>query len=311
MIESGDSVCENAQVNWDDLRYVLALSRHRTLSRAATQLLASHTTVARRLQALEQRLGVRLFAHTPDGYVATAAGQEVIEVAERTEAELLALEARVVGGDAQLQGKLRVSTMDMLFRVYQPAFSSFTDRYPGIELTVASGDGAVNLQRREADVVLRMTSTPPESLVGRKVARLQFAVYVSRALRERAGSNPSYSDFPWIHWDERLDPQWLDAWLEEHVPNARIPLRVDFSSLSIQEAVAAGVGAHFLACVAADSDARLVRIGPVNPVFDRDLWLLTLPELRHMSRVRAFMDHMAEALRETAPQQLALMGELC
>ncbi|WP_437521277.1 LysR family transcriptional regulator [Sorangium sp. So ce726] len=283
-------------MDWDDLRHVLALSRHRTLSRAGVALRTTHTTVARRIKALEERLGVRLFAQMPDGYEPTAAGQDVVEVAERTEAELLALEARVLGRDAQLQGKLRVSTMDMLFRAYQPAFSSFTERYPGIELTVAAGDSEVSLPRREADVVLRMTSSPPEHLVGRKVGRIQFAVYASKALVERAGPQASYSDFPWIHWDERLDPRWLDAWLAANVPAARIAMRVDFSSMAIQEAVAAGVGAHFLACIAADSDPRLSRVGPIDPAYDRDLWLLTLPEVRNVNRVRAFMDHMTEAL---------------
>ncbi|WP_437643999.1 LysR family transcriptional regulator [Sorangium sp. So ce362] len=283
-------------MDWDDLRHVLALARHGTLSRAGVALRTTHTTVARRIRALEERLGVLLFAQTPDGYVATAAGQDVVEVAERTEGELLALEARVLGRDAQLQGRLRVSTMDMLFRVYQPAFSSFTERYPGVELTVASGDSEVSLPRREADVVLRMTSSPPEHLVGRKVGRVQFAVYASKGLAERAGQPARYADFPWIHWDERLDPRWLDAWLAANVPGARIAMRVDFSSMALQEAVAAGIGAHFLACIAADGDPRLARIGPIDPAFDRDLWLLTLPELRNVNRIRAFMEHMAEAL---------------
>ncbi|XYH99264.1 LysR family transcriptional regulator [Sorangium sp. So ce1128] len=283
-------------MDWDDLRHVLALSRHRTLSRAGVELRTTHTTVARRIRALEERLGVRLFAQMPDGYETTAAGQDVVEVAERTEAELLALEARVLGRDAQLQGKLRVSTMDMLFRVYQPAFSSFNERYPGIELTVAAGDSEVSLPRREADIALRMTSSPSEHLVGRKVGRIQFAVYASKALVERAGPQARYSDFPWIHWDERLDPRWLDAWLAANVPDARIAIRVDFSSMAIQEAVAAGMGAHFLACIAADGDPRLARIGPIDPAYDRDLWLLTLPEVKNVNRIRAFMDHMTEAL---------------
>jgi DNA-binding transcriptional LysR family regulator len=284
------------RVDWDDLRYVLALSRHRTLSRAGSALKATHTTVARRIRAIERELGVRLFTQSPEGYSVTSAGREVADVAERTEGELLAMEARVLRRDAQLSGGLRVSTMDMLFRVHHAAFSSFIERYPGVELTVASSDTEVSLTRREADVVLRMTMKPPEHLVGRKVGRVQFAVYASKALVERAGPRPRYADFPWIHWDARLDPRWLEAWLTANVPNARIPIRVDFGSLAIQEAVAAGMGAHFLACAAGEADPRLARIGPIDPSFDRDLWLLTLPELKEMSRVRAFMDHMSEAL---------------
>src|SRR5689334_14747142 len=112
-------------MDWDDLRYVLAISRDRTLSRAAVSLGASHTTVGRRVRALELKLGVRLFDQTPDGFMPTAAGQDIAEVAERMEGDMLSLEGRVLGRDARLQGRLRVATMDILFRRYHAAFSSF------------------------------------------------------------------------------------------------------------------------------------------------------------------------------------------
>jgi DNA-binding transcriptional LysR family regulator len=280
-------------VDWDDLRYVLAISRERTLSRAAESLGTSHTTVGRRLRALEEALGARLFDATPEGFVATAAGQDLAEVAERTESDVLALEARVLGQDVRLQGKLRVATMDMLFRRYQDAFASFLARYPSVELTVAASDREVSLLRREADVALRMTRTPPEHLVGRKVGRVEFAVYGSRQLVERVGAGAAYGAYPWLHWDERLEPRWLDDWLARHAPGAKVAVRVDMSSLLLREVIAAGVGIHFLACVEGDAEPRLQRIGPVVEEYARDVWLLTLPELRHTSRVRAFLDHMA------------------
>lgn len=155
-------MCKNAEMDWDDLRYVLAISRDRTLSRAAISLGASHTTVGRRVRALELKLGVRLFDQTPDGFMPTAAGQDIADVAERMEGDVLSLEGRVLGRDARLQGRLRVATMDILFRRYHDAFSSFMVRYPSVELTVTSSDNEVSLTRREADVALRMTSSPPE-----------------------------------------------------------------------------------------------------------------------------------------------------
>jgi DNA-binding transcriptional LysR family regulator len=279
-------------VDWDDLRYVLALSRHKTLSRAAAHLRQTHTTVGRRLRSIEAKLGVRLFEPTPDGFIATVAGHDVVEVAERLEAELLALEARVQGGDERLSGKLRVSTMDILFRRYRAAFLAFTKRYPGIELTINTTDSEASLTRREADVALRLTNTPPEHLVGRKLDRVDFAVYASKKLAARLGARATYADFPWLHWDERLNSRWLDAWLAAHAPNARIALRVDVSSLALRDAVSAGFGAHFLACFEGDADSSLKRIGPVHESFRRGVWLLTLTELRTTSRVRAFMDHM-------------------
>lgn len=288
------SCAKTFSVNWDDLRFVLALARHKTLSGAAKAMGGTHTTVARRLRGIEETLGVRLFTAGDAGYTPTAAGQAVIESAERTETEMLALEARVLGGDAKLEGKLRVTTMDILFRRYEQVFVSFLERFPGVELTVACGDNEASLTRRDADVALRMTNEPAEQLVGRKVGRVDFAVYASRKLARRIGPRATFSAYPWLHWDERLGARWLDAWLDASAPGARVAMRVDMSSVMLREAIAAGIGVHFLACSEGDTDSRLQRIGPVQKLHGRDVWLLTLAELRTASRVRAFMDHFVE-----------------
>ena len=291
------ALCEDARVHWDDLRYALAVARAGTLSGAAEALGVSHTTVGRRLRALEEGLGVRLFDATPEGFHPTEAGADLVAVAERMEADSLALEGRVLGRDARWTGALRVSVMELVFRAFRGVFVSFLERYPGIDLTVTATDDAVSLARREADVVLRLTNQPPEGLVGRKVGHLQFAPYAARSLVERVGEGAPLGAFPWIHWDERLNMQWLDAWLAQQAPGARVALRVDLSAAAMHELVAAGVGVQFLACVEGDADSSLVRLGPLDPFACRDLWVLTLPELRTTPRVRAFTDHMAEQLR--------------
>jgi DNA-binding transcriptional LysR family regulator len=291
LIEFPQSVCKNVHVNWDDLRFVLALARHRTLSGAAKALGGTHTTVARRLRGIEVTLGARLFDASAAGYTPTAAGQLVIEAAERTETEMLALEARVLGGDAKLEGKLRVTTMDILLRRYEKVFVSFLDRFPRVELTVVCSDTEASLTRRDADVALRMTNEPTEYLIGRKIGRMDFAVYASRALAKRVGPRAAFSAFPWLHWDERLGARWLDAWLAKHASGARIAMRIDMTSVALREVIAAGIGIHFLACSEGDTDPRLRRIGPADTAYSRDVWLLTLSELRTSSRVRAFIDH--------------------
>jgi DNA-binding transcriptional LysR family regulator len=288
-------LCNNVHMDWDDLRFVLALARHRTLSSAAKALGGTHTTVARRLRGIEKALGSRLFDASDAGYTPTAAGQLAIEVAGRTEVEMLALEARVLGGDTKLEGKLRVSTMDMLFCRFDAVFKSFLERYPSIELTIGCSDSEVSLMRRESDVALRMTNAPAGNLVGRKVGRVDFAVYASRTLARRVGPRAAFSQFPWLHWDERLGARWLDAWLAEHAPGARIAMRVDVSSLALREVIAAGIGVHLLACSEGDRDTRLCRIGAIQAVHSRDVWMLTMSELRTSSRVRALMDHFVES----------------
>lgn len=287
-------------MSWDDLRYVLALAREHTLSGAASKLAVTHTTVGRRLDEIERTLGVRLFDRTPDGYMLTSAGQDLADVAERVEAEVLAAEGRVLGRDGALEGSLRVSTKDILFRGYHQVFSSFIARHPSVALTVSTTDDEVSLTRRQADVVLRMTSKPPDYLVGRKVSRVDFAVYASKKLVARIGKKAPYEAYPWLNWDERLNLRWLDEWLAKNAPGARTAVRLDVSTLGLHAAVAAGLGVHFLACFEADADDSLQRIGPIEPAFSRDVWLLTLRELRSTRRVRAFMDHVETSLRPKA-----------
>jgi DNA-binding transcriptional LysR family regulator len=287
-------------MSWDDLRYVLALARERTLSGAALKLSVRHTTVGRRLEEIERALGVRLFDRTPDGYIPTSAGQDLAEVAERVESQVLAAEGRVLGRDTELEGALRVSTMDILFRGYHEVFSSFLVRYPSVALTISTTDDEVSLTRRQADVALRLTSKPPEHLLGRKVGRIDFAVYASKKLVAQIGKNAPYDAYPWLNWDERLNMRWLDEWLAANVPRARSVVWLDTSTLGLHAAVAAGIGVHFLACFDADTDPLLQRIGPIEPAFSREVWLLTLRELRSTRRVLAFMDHVDACLRTTS-----------
>lgn len=290
-------LCKTAQVQWDDLRFALAIARTGTLSAAAESLSVSHTTVSRRLRAMEEQLGARLFDATPEGFRPTAAGTDLVAVAERVEAETLALAGRVLGRDERLTGALRVSAMELVFRAFRGAFFSFMARYPSVALTVTTSDDEVSLSRREADVVLRLNNRPPETLVGRKLGSMQFDVYAARSLVARVGEGAPLGSYPWIHWDERLNMGWLDTWLAQHAPGARIALRVDVSAAAMHELVASGVGVQFLACVEGDADPSLVRIGPADPFARRDLWILTLPELRDTPRIKAFTDHVAEHLR--------------
>jgi len=281
-------------MDWDDLRYVLAVTRHGSLSSAGTALGVRHTTVSRRLQRLESRLGVRLFDRTPDGFVPTAAGVDLTEVATETEAAVLRAEGRVKGQDTALAGELRVSTLDWLFEAHADVFTSFCQRYPSVTLTVLATEAEVSLFRREADVALRLTNTPPETVVGRRVGSVRFAVYGSRSLVGDGGG--AWGSYPWLHWDERTEmARWLDGWLKENAPGAAVSLRLGENTLVRRAAMRQGLGVHPLPCTEGDRDPDLVRVGPVLDDFTRGLWLLTLPALRHTRRVRAFLDHFAGA----------------
>lgn len=288
----------DVQLAWDDLQYVLALARAGTLNGAAERLGVTHTTVGRRLRGLEEALGTRLFDRSPDGSVPTAAGHELVATAEAMQAAFDAGRARLLGRDARLAGPLRVATMDMLYLRHRAAFTAFTAAQPDVTLTVLIGDDQVSLLRREAEVALRMSNAPPDYLIGRRIGRERFAVYGAVELVERIGADTPLSGWPWIHWDERSAmSRWLDGWLAVNAPGAAIALRVDVPTAVLREVVASGVGVHFCAVADGDADPRLRRIGPVLDDVSRDVWLLTLPDLRGNARVRAFMDHMADRLQ--------------
>ncbi|MEM9190338.1 MAG: LysR family transcriptional regulator [Myxococcota bacterium] len=285
-------------MNWDDLRYVLAVARDGTLQKAGITLGVAHTTVGRRVRALEGELGSLLFDRTPDGLVPTVAGEDLVAVAERMEGEVLSAEGRVLGRDAQLRGTLRVSTVDSLFFRFEDIFVSFLERYPNIDLRLLTSTERVSLTRREADVVLRLSNAPPEHLMGRRVGTVQFAVYASRKLVARVGKRAPLGEYPWIGWDGGPNRRWFEGWLAKNAPDATVVLRMSDRSLLMTHAVRSGIGAQILPCFLADAEPQLTRIAPLEDLFQLGLWLLTLPELRTNSRVRAFMDHLAEALSQ-------------
>ena len=283
-------------MDWDDLRFVSAVTRLGSLNAAGKALGVRHTTVGRRIGRLETQLGVRLFDRTPEGLRPTPAAIDLSEVATETASRIDDATARVQGRDTSLSGALRVSTLDWLFELHAPVFASFCDRYPDVSLTVLATETEVSLFRREADVAFRLTNTPPETVVGRRVGTVRFAVYGHRSL-VRDPEAP-WSAYPWLHWDERTEmARWLDHWLAANAPGARIALRLSEGTLLRRAAMRQGIGVHPLPIAEGERDPQLVRIGPVLEDFDRALWLLTLPAMRHTSRVRALLDHVSEALR--------------
>ena len=163
---------------WSDLRPFLAVARAGSLSAAARALGVNHSTVFRRIAALESALDVRLFDRLPNGYCLTAAGEEMLARAERVEAEVLGIDRRIAGQDVRPQGSVRVSTADTIAYGLLPRhLMSFREANPGITVELAVESRFVNLTRREADVALRPSRDPDGDMVGRRVSDIAFAVY--------------------------------------------------------------------------------------------------------------------------------------
>jgi DNA-binding transcriptional LysR family regulator len=281
-------------VDWDALRTALFLARAGSVRRAARELGVSHSTVLRRLDALEEGIGVRLFERKAEGYELTTEGQDVFDTARTLEDIVLGLERRVEGRDLRLSGPVRVTLPDPFLPLLLPALQQFGAAYPEIVITVAADVGFADLAQREADIAIRIADAPPPELVGRRLATAAVAVYGSdRYLEGRSRRDLEALD--WVGWD--ADSTMLfEQWMRKHVPKARVGLRVS-TAWALRDAVDAGMGVALFPCALGGKRPGWARVHSVRDM-SVPLWILTHRDLRTTARVRMLRDHLAEAIVE-------------
>jgi DNA-binding transcriptional LysR family regulator len=294
----------HAKLAWDDFRLVKAIADHDGLTGAAAALGVNHSTVFRRLGQIEETVGMPLFERRKTGYVATVAGAEMAALASRMDEDVTAFSRRLAGRDVAPSGEIRITTTDTLhLNVLLPIFAAFREMHPLIRLDVVIGNQALNLSKRDADVAIRASDSPGETLVGRRIATLAWAIY-GRAgdglsAAEQADPGQLYQH-DWIALGDQLAHVKAARFVREHVEPERIALKSS-AVLGLAEAVEQGLGIGPLPCFIADQRPGLVRLLPPNPDFATGLWVLTHPDIRHVPRVRAFMDFCsAELVRKRA-----------
>ncbi|HEX9791711.1 MAG TPA: LysR substrate-binding domain-containing protein [Kiloniellales bacterium] len=291
-------------LDWNDLRLVLAVARARGAAGAAKALVVHPSTVFRRLGSLEDGLGVRLFERLPEGYVPTAAGDEACRVAERLEADVAALDRRIAGRDTRPSGTVRVTTTDTLLAQLTPALAAFRAAHDEIELRVIVDNRFLDLARHDADVAVRPAAEPPDTLVGRRLARIATTIYGAAAYLANHPAGDDLAAHDWIGLDESLTHLPTARWLRQTVPGASVHTRVN-TLMAAVEAAKAGLGLALLPCFLGDAAPQLRRVRPPLPDWDTALWLLTHEDLRHVARVRALLDFLPVAL---APARKSLEG---
>ncbi len=278
---------------WDDFRLVKAIADHDGLTGAAVALGVNHSTVFRRLGQIEEHVGLQLFERRKTGYVATTAGVEMAALAGRVEEDVASFSRRLAGRDVAPSGELRITTTDTLYlHLLLPIFAAFRAAHPAIRLDIVMGNQALNLSKRDADVAIRASDAPGETLVGRRIATLSWAIY------GRAGDSPMPADGSgpaslfardWVALGDQLAHVKAARYVRDKVAPERIALRSS-AVLGLAEAVEQGLGIGPLPCFIADQRPTLVRLLPPDPEFSTGLWILTHPDIRNAPRVRAFMD---------------------
>ncbi|MES0828371.1 LysR family transcriptional regulator [Ruegeria sp. SCP11] len=268
---------------WDDLRIFLAVQRGRSVRAASKLLNVSHSTVSRRLQAMEEQIGIKLFIRQPEGFILTEIGEAMVERAERVESEIISMEREVFGRDAQLAGPVRISVPPLLAQhLLMPILAEFTALYPDIDIDLDATFEVADLRRRNADIAIRFSETPDPGLVCQKLPDIANLIYATPEYIETHKFDGPDPDARWVVLGSK---EVLAHWRQGSTYSACKTQHVISDMQAQVSAVKAGLGFGYLPCFVADADPRLMRLANAKPQFI-PAWVLTHPDLNSTERVR-------------------------
>ena len=291
-------------LDWDDLRFFLAVSRHTSLSAAAKSLHVAQSTVGRRLASLEASLGVRLLNRTPDGYVPTLAGEAVRKQAERVETEALTLERQVVGRDKRLAGLVRITSSETIgSNLIAPCCGALHLQHPDIMVELLPNLRELSLSMREADIAIRIHPPEQHDLVVRRIGTIAFGLYASPAYIARHGDLDVQDGLSGHHLITQLggiqDPAQTD-WLATLAPRAHVALQTSSHAAALAAALQGG-GLACLLRYRADREGGLLRIDASllpTAIPSAGLWLVVHKDMRETPRIRVALDHIVKWVRK-------------
>ena len=295
-------------MDWNDLRYLLAVHEGGSFAAAARGLRVDAATVGRRLAALERAVGVRLLEKAPGGMRLTAAGEQAVEAARHIDDTATTLERQLAGADVQVSGSVRITAPEtVVSHVLAPHLPDWRERHPALRLELLAATQVLNLSRREADLAVRLFRPQEPALTVRKLGELSLALYGSKAYVRRHGRPKleSLREHVLLGYDDALAQTPEQQWLERAGDGALFALRSN-SRYVLLEAARRGLGLTVLPCYFADGVTDLVRLSPVEALPTREAWLVVHPDLQHASRVRAAIDLLVEAFGREASR---LRGE--
>lgn len=287
-------------MNWDDTRIFLALGRTTTLRAAARSLGVDQATVGRRLGALEQELGVKLFLRSKDGYLLTPAGEAAFAAARRMETAAIDLRAKVEGQDATPGGVVRITSTDSIaIDFLLPGIERLQQHAPNIRIELEVSTQMLNLTRRQADIAFRNVRPESPDLVVRRVVSWPVCLFASERYLERFGEPAVDGEFlghQLVAYKPYLEQSPFLTMTDIPARQGRIVLAVN-SSLLVRKAVAAGIGIGEMPLWMGEREG-LVRIWPQRKrSTDYEVWLVMHPDLHRTARVQTAADYLVTALQ--------------
>lgn len=273
-------------MNWDDLKIFLAVAEAPSMRAAAKALCVSHSTVSRRIEALESKLAARLFDRLPEGYRLTAAGHDLLPISKELREKVDAYSLKVLGRDTDLEGTIVLTMPDTVaIEVIMPYIAEFQEQFPDIIVRIDDSIEIYDLNRREADIAFRFTNEPPEHLIGRRIANAHQAIYAHKDYAEKFNFSDPACKAKWIGWGEPKDnPAWIQS-----SPYPHLKMAGHFNNPLIQkEAVRQKMGIGRLPCALMENDDDFVCLSERQPYLD--FWVLTHRDLKDTARLRVFRE---------------------
>jgi DNA-binding transcriptional LysR family regulator len=288
-----------APADWTDLQYVVELARKGSLSSAARALGVTHATVARRIAALESRLGRPLFERRNGTFVPTGFGAEVVSQASRMEEAALHIARVMAGAGLDIAGPVRVTATDMVAsNLLAPVLAQLQRTHPGLDIDLIVSRENLSLARRDADIALRLGRPEQGDLVRRKLAEIGYFRYASRSY-VAAHAPDDYAYIAYSHNSLALpEVQAFD----EHYANTPVALRTNHLGAR-RAAVSAGLGVGLLPKLIAEPDSELVRLDE-EPTVLRQLWLVVHSDMRSVPRIRTCFEAIGRAIIAEQPRML-------
>ncbi|SER28350.1 DNA-binding transcriptional regulator, LysR family [Pseudomonas sp. NFACC02] len=282
------------RLNHADLALILALVRGRTLARAAELLSVDVSTVFRSVRRLEACVGTELFEKSRAGYQPSSAAIALSQQAQSAEQALALAQISLEQGQQIVSGTVRLTcTEAVLQSLLLPALRRFMPDYPGLQLELNTSSTFANLSRRDADIALRLTNTPPEHLVGTRLGTVSYHVCASEQYLQRAG-HAVIEDMCWVAPDDFLPDHPTVTWRRQHWPRVNLAYRCS-SMLGVAQLVRAGMGVAALPDFML-REGDLQRLGEPLAGYDTALWLLTRPDCRALRSVSALFSELTRNL---------------
>jgi DNA-binding transcriptional LysR family regulator len=290
-------------LDWNDLRYFLAIHRTRTLSGAGRHLKVDQTTVGRRLAAIEAALGARLFSRQTRDFTLTPAGDAILPTAERVEEAMLSLARAVEGDDARLEGEVRVTTNEAFAnRLLLPSLPALRRRHPAIRIEIISDSRMLDLGHGEADIAVRARRNAQENIVVKKIGVATFGLYATEEYLARAGVPATLDDLDrhdLIGYSDALGYLAAARWMANVATTGRCVFRGN-TILSVATAASEGVGLAVIPCFLGEMDPALRRVLPQETVATLDVWTAVHQDVQRIARIRAVLRHITDVFRARA-----------